>query len=292
MSSGTIKKIIRSLVPDRLWSCLRRRRILRRHAYVAQLCEQLAEAYEAHPEPYDATPKQPLTDGRTIWQYWAQGWDDVPAVVAECMASVDQFAGDYRVARLSDANLASYIDLPECIRNARSRMTTAHFSDLLRLMLLKTYGGLWLDATVMMSGPVPPEMSSADFFVYRRNPSEPDKDFWEHTYAYYFDWHPEFKVRMLSSIMAARRETPLVSALCNLSLYWWHLYDFQPDYFLMQIMFEVLVNGRMCDMQPPIVSDCLPHCLQQVMQRPDALPLTREEILARTPFHKLTYKHE
>ena len=292
MASKSLKKVIRGLVPDRLWSDLRRRRILRRHAQVVQLCEQLIEAYDAHPEPFDAVPKQPLTDGRTIWQYWAQGWDQVPAVVAECMASVDRYAGDYRVVRLCDANLEMYIDLPDGIRAMRSRMTTAHFSDLLRLMLLKTYGGLWLDATVMMSGPVPPEMATADFFVYRRDPAEPNQKFWEHTYAYYFDWHPDFKVRMLNSIMAARRGTPMISYLCNLMFFWWNHHDGLPDYFFFQILFEVLVNGRMRDLQPPVVSDCLPHCLQQVTERPDALPLTREEILARTPFHKLTYKYE
>ena len=269
-----------------LWRKLRERKILRQHARVAGVCQHLIDDYRAHPTGENLSPKKDLGTERIIWQYWAQGYDAVPPVVRECLDSVEEFAGDYTLVRLTDENLQEYLDLPEYVQQKRSLFSRAFFSDLLRVMLLSTYGGIWLDATVFLTAEIPEEYAQCDFFVFYRDPKEPDYKYWRSTYAYYYGWARGFRVNMLSSIMVAKKGSRTVSDLSALMLKWWKENDYLPDYFFLQILFDVY--GLPADM--PLVSDTLPHYLQQSMSDPSFSLMSREEIKASIPMHKLTYK--
>ena len=275
-----------SLKHTELWRWLRERKIVAQHRRVAAVCRQLIDEYRAHPVDFGLKAKKDLGTDKVIWQYWGQGYEDVPAVVRECLDSVEQFAGGYTVVRLSDANLSEYLDLPEFVLEKRSLVSRAFFSDLLRLMLLKTYGGVWMDATVRLSGALPQEYADCDFFVFHRDRKEPHFKYWRNTYAYYFGWAKGFRVNMLSSIMFAKKGSTTAAALCDLMLRWWKEHDSLPDYFFLQILFDVY--GRPADM--PIVSDTLPHYLQQSINDPKFNLMGREDILRTIPIHKLTYK--
>ena len=232
------------------------------------------------------SPKTDLSQHPVIWQYWGQGYENVPAIVEECLKSVEQFSDGYTIVRLTDDNLSDYLDLPEFVQQKRSCFSRAHFTDLLRLMLLKTYGGVWVDATILMTGPIPGELRDLDFFVYRRDPNEPDKRYWSNTYAYYFGWAKGFKVNMLNSFIIAKKGNKTVSDLCDLMLLWWYHYDNVPDYFFFQILYDVY-NCR----EPfPLISDTLPHYLQQSQNDPAFKLMEQKDILKSIPIHKLTYK--
>lgn len=275
-----------SLKQSELWRRLRERKIVAQHRRVAAICQQLIEEERAHPLGLKLTPKQELGTDRIIWQYWGQGYEDVPPVVCKCLDSVDRFAGDFRVIRLCDANLDEYLDMPAFVRAKRSLFSRAFFSDLLRLMLLDAYGGIWLDATVYLSGAIPEPYFQCEFFLFRRDPAEPDYKYWRNTYAYYFGWASGFRVNMLSSIMMAKRGSKTVSDLCKLMLHWWKEHDDLPDYFFLQVLYDVY--GSPADM--PLVSDTLPHYLQQSVNDPEFKLMPRDEILKTIPLHKLTYK--
>ena len=269
-----------------LWRLLRERRILSTHKRVSGICSQLIAEYEAHPVDFDIKPKQQLPDDRIIWQYWAQGYEHVPETVRNCLASVDAHAAGYTVIRLSDANVSDYLDIPDFIQQKRDRMSITHFSDILRLMLLKAYGGIWMDATIRHSAPVPESYACLDFFAFRRDPAEPHYKYWRNVYAYYFGWAKGFRVNVLNSFIICRKETEPVASLCNLMLYWWRDHDDVPDYFFFQILFDVYVPSTVC----PIVSDTLPHYLQQSIHDPSFSLMPREEIERKIPIHKMTYK--
>lgn len=270
-----------------IWRKLRERKILRAHGRVAAICESLMAEYDAHPVHFDFAPKHAFPSGRIVWQYWAQGYDHVPDVVRKCLNSVDQFAADYTIVRLTDANLADYLDVPDFILEKRGKMTTAHYSDLLRLMLLKTYGGVWMDATILLTGPIPEEYANQDFFVFRRDPAEPHYKYWRNVYAYYFGWAKGFRVNMLSSFMVSKKGGAYCSRLCDLLLYWWQTREALPDYFFLQIMEDIL---RQVSGTGLVVSDTLPHYLQQSVSDPSFCLMSREDITIRIPIHKLTYK--
>ena len=243
--------------------------------------------FAAAPFHVDLLPKKKFPkDKLIVWQYWAQGYDNVPPTVKKCLDSVEEHCMEHIVVRLTDDNLSEYLDLPDFVQDHRRYFSRAFFSDLLRLLLLRVYGGLWLDATIYMTGPVPKEYEDLNFFLYRRDPAEKYFKYWRNTYSYYFGWSKGFRVNMLSSIIFAKPGDRTVKDLCDLMLYWWKTQRSIPDYFFLQILFDVY--------QPredfPLVSDCIPHYLQKSIDDPDFPVMPREEIIRKYPFHKLTYK--
>ena len=269
-----------------IWRKCRERKILATHRRVAQICKDLIARYREHPEHFDFKVKKDFGTDKIIWQYWAQGYDDLPNVVRTCLESVDKYASDYSIVRLTDDNLSEYLDLPEFVQQKRHVFSRAFFSDLLRLMLLKTYGGIWMDATIFLSGTIPQEYTQYDFFVFRRDPEDPDYKYWRNTYAYYFGWAEGFRVNMLSSFMAAKKEGRTISELCDLMLLWWRDYSYLPDYFFLMILFDVYDGKK----DFPLVSDTPPHYLQQSINDPYFSIMHQEDILRQFPIHKLTYK--
>lgn len=285
------KELVHKFVPQEVWKTLRERKILKQHRHVASICEMLIEDYRREGVEMDFRPVHTFPNDKIIWQYWAQGYDNVPELVAACLQSVDKYCSDYMVVRLSDDNLSDYLEIPEWLEEKRRSYSHAHFADVLRLMLLSAYGGVWLDATMMFSAPISDCYANRGFFVFQRDSKEKNKSYWEGTYAYYFGWSRGFRVNMLNSFIVSPKGNKLLDALCGLMLKWWRENDCLPDYFFFQILFDVLIHeGGMGDDNCAIVSDCLPHYLQQCLHDPKFVLMSKEEILAQIPIHKLTYK--
>lgn len=102
-----------------------------------------------------------------VWVYWAQGWASAPSVVRLCMDSMKLHAGPGPVVALDATNVRHMVDLPEWTYEKYNRgyIGEAHYSDLLRINLLKQFGGLWMDATLFLSGDVSVPMASSDRFI-------------------------------------------------------------------------------------------------------------------------------
>lgn len=285
------KELVQKFVPQKVWKTLRERKILKQHRHVASICEMLIEDYRREGVEMDFRPVHTFPNDKIIWQYWAQGYDNVPELVAGCLQSVDKYCSDYMVVRLSDDNLSDYLEIPEWLEEKRRSYSHAHFADVLRLMLLSAYGGVWLDATMMFSAPISDCYANRGFFVFQRDSKEKNKSYWEGTYAYYFGWSRGFRVNMLNSFIVSPKGNKLLDTLCGLMLKWWRENDCLPDYFFFQILFDVLIHeGGMGDDNCAIVSDCLPHYLQQCINDPKFALMPKVEILAQIPIHKLTYK--
>ena len=286
-----MKDLLKKIVPTGVWRRLRKSRILRDHRRVARICDALIEEYYSLNEKPSLKPLKPELVGRKIiWQYWAQGFDQMPPVVAECVGSIDKNKSDYIVIRLDDTTVGEYVTIPEGIEVKTKKFSIAHYSDLLRLALLNTYGGVWLDATVMLSGTIPDNIGQMDFFMYRRDPEEPNKEYWEKAYAYYYGWSKGFRVNSLNSIILSKPSSEIVSSMYGILSLYWMKNDHLPNYFFFQILFDVLISGRLRDSNFPIKSDCKPHYLQQLRNDPHFSLATEEEILKTIPVHKLTYK--
>lgn len=269
-----------------IWRKLRERKILSTHKRVASICQSLIDDYRANPEHFFFEPKKKFGSNKIIWQYWAQGYDNVPDVVRTCLNSVDKYSVGYEIVRLTDENLSEYLDLPYFVVEKRTVFSRAFFSDLLRLILLKTYGGIWMDATILMTGEIPEEWAASDFLLFRRDPKEPNYRYWRNTYAYYFGWAHGFRVNMLSSFIIAKINNNTVSELCDLMLIWWKNHSDLPDYFFLQILFDVYD----CKDKFQLISDTLPHYLQQSNNDPKFSIMQKDDIVNFFPVHKMTYK--
>ncbi|WP_162606842.1 capsular polysaccharide synthesis protein [Limosilactobacillus reuteri] len=91
-----------------------------------------------------------------IWIFWWQGIDNMPEIVRYCFNSVKKNAGSRKVILIDEENYLKYSNLPPRIIKLfqEKKISTAHFSDVLRFNLLKNHGGLWLDATVFVSNKI------------------------------------------------------------------------------------------------------------------------------------------
>lgn len=279
----------------KVWAKVRLRKILRKHQEVAAFWRPVVEEYFCGKiDRYRLVPKkEDLIGKKIIWQYWGQGFDSeqLPEVVEICLASVERYKGSYEIARVSDNSLSDYIDLPDFVLEKRDNgvFDRTFFSDLLRLALLKAYGGVWLDATVLLTETLALKYLGYDYFVYQRDSDETHKKYWENSYAYYWGWHPKFKVRMLNSIMFAKKDSLVITSLLDLILHYWKTENRIIDYFFFQILYEVLMTGQLARHRCPIVSDTIPHALQSYLNSEYCLE-SKEEIFRKAGLHKLSYK--
>lgn len=286
-----IKNLIRRFIPRKIWREFRLRKIIRCHRRIALICDKLIEDWMKMDERPHAIPLKQLESDKIIWQYWAQGFDNIPPVVKESISSVNLYKGNYKIIRLDDSNFSEYIQFQGNILSKRPLMSMAHFSDLLRVALLEAYGGVWIDATIKLSGYIPDKYLGMNYFVFQRDPNEPYTDYWENAYAYYYGWADGFRVNMLNSFIVAKKGNPVISMLSSTLQLWWQRNDQIPDYFFFQILYDVLINGPMSQYRCPVVSDCLPHCLQQSMNDPEFNLMPVAKITECQQIHKLTYKH-
>lgn len=111
---------------------------------------------------------------KVIWMFWDKGWEEAPWIVKECAASWIRLNPSWKVTLLDQSTLGQYIQADE-IPVRGPKMKLAGYTDVIRLLLLKTYGGVWADATVYCRLPLNEWLFSAmhsDFFAFF-NPSNP-----------------------------------------------------------------------------------------------------------------------
>ena len=105
-----------------------------------------------------------------IWTMW---WDGrMPEVIELCHRSKLRHAGDHPVILLTRQNIREYVDFPETVweRFESGQLRIQHLADMIRVRLLRKYGGLWLDASVFCAGSIPEECFSGALWSVRGVP--------------------------------------------------------------------------------------------------------------------------
>lgn len=106
------------------------------------------------------------TKGQYIWVFWGQGEKQMPPLIKACYKQLVHFNSN--VILVTYQNLSDYINLSPIIykKVKNGQICWANFSDIIRNTLLAKYGGLWLDATVWVSGKLPiDKLSQMEFFT-------------------------------------------------------------------------------------------------------------------------------
>ena len=101
----------------------------------------------------DVYPESQSFDNRMIWVCWLQGADNMPEIVRACYKSVRANANGREVVLITNENVEKYISIPKFIKDKvnNGKMSRTHFADYIRISLLNNYGGLWIDATVLVT---------------------------------------------------------------------------------------------------------------------------------------------
>lgn len=166
-----------------------------------------------------------------IWQIWFQGEEYAPKLVKKCFQSIEKYAGDRPIIRLTDETISQYIDLPDFIweKYQKGNITKTHFSDIIRVCLLSKYGGTWVDATVFFTDKIPEEILQSSFFGYHVTTSSS-----------WFDCH-EF-LGSASWFLHAKPNNCLMIALRDALFKYWERENELVDYFLIYFLFKGLID--------------------------------------------------
>ena len=167
--------------------------------------------------------QKPSASGKradTIWVFWWTGEQSAPELVRACINSIRKNANGHEVVMLDQSNYQQYVKLPEHIirKHDAGIIGHAHFSDIVRLSLLASCGGAWIDATVFLSQPVPDIVFTRDFYTMR---------------AYDPDALYPSKSRWCGYFLAGDPSFPLFGFTRDCLIAYWREHNIDIDYLLM-----------------------------------------------------------
>lgn len=198
----------------------------------------------------DAIDKKDKVENSTkipniVWSCWLQGTDNMPKMVSECIASQKKMLPDYDHRLLTLDNLEQYIDIPkEIITKYRKKIIpAASFSDIVRLCVLKRYGGVWMDASVYCSGLRNDELlerwqriENSSLTIFR-----------------YFQRGSKLPVGLSNWFIAASPGNMVCSTILDMLIAYWHDFDCVLDYYMFHLFMGMCLNAF------PEINARIPH---------------------------------
>lgn len=235
--------------------------------------------YILHEFPYAKNKKLEHKSSKTIWICWLQGIDKAPKLVQKCYKSICKHLSDWDIIVITTENYTSYTNLPTYIIDKwkQGKITNTHFSDILRVDLLVTNGGMWIDSTVLCtSGEVPEYITNSDLFLYQvLKPG--------------LDGHC---IKTSSWLINAKSNNIILSATRDLLFEYWKKKNSLVDYFLLHHFISMSMSEFSQEWGIiPKFPNSIPHILLlQLFNKYDENEF--KHIKNMTCFHKLNYKRE
>ena len=288
------KYIYKEMMPKKLFNKIQNKTYFKTQKMVGEDWDRVLKEYFTNKiETEQINPKKTFNNEKIIWQFWGQGWDfeKLPDVVKISYKSVEKYKKDYEIIHLDMNNINDYLEIPAYMlrKVENKKMGFAHFTDIIRLALLYNYGGVWIDATILLTDYLPQEYFEMDYFMFQRDDNLENKKDWEDYDDFYFSWNNEMKVRVLNSIIFAKKNNEIIKTLLDMLLIFWEHNDLVPNYFFFQVLYTELIENYYKKKQCKIVSDTLTHELIRVWF--DKFSQEKlDEITKRNNVHKLTYK--
>lgn len=208
-----------------------------------------------------------------LWVCWLQGIDNAPDIVKKCYHSIKRWMPDRQIHVLDQNNLFEYVNLPNYVVNKwRSGLiSNTLFSDFIRLSVLTQFGGIWVDATVFMTGELPNYIKDSNFFMYQSNNYDIAKvgESW---------------------FIKANSHNRILQVTLDLMNEYWRKENKIRDYFLMFIFMKMASDKYPEDMENmPKIPASVPILMQKYLE----IAYNQEiyqELCKISSVHKLTYK--
>lgn len=156
-----------------------------------------------------------------IWTCWLQGMEQAPEIIKHCIGSLCKYHA-HELVILTDDNIPHYINLPEAIvrKRAQGIISNTAYSDIVRFMIIRQYGGLWLDATTWLFDAVPDYIRQSELFLFRNE-----------------GWIPSV------GVIAAQARNVIICKTCDVLLEYWRKEDRQIAYPLAALAALVAVES-------------------------------------------------
>jgi hypothetical protein len=197
-------------------------------------------------------------------------------LVETCISSWEEANPDWQLRCLDAGSIEKFIPIRDYIDPERQALTAASLSDVVRLLLLREFGGVWVDATLLCNRPIDewlPRLMGGGFFGF----SNPAPD------------------RPLSSwFLSADCDNHLVAAWTRRMIEYWAARRSTDDYFWLHHLFR-----DMCETDPdvahawarvPKISADGPHALQAGSRMLGPAAEAQAAVDWSTPVFKLTHR--
>ena len=114
---------------------------------------------------------------KNLWILWFQGFESCPQIVKSCVKSWENHNSGWKINLLDETNINKFLQDEDMLEGVNLNVLSyAHRADIIRLLLLKKYGGVWADATTYCTESLDqwlPKYANSDFFAFS-NPG-PDR---------------------------------------------------------------------------------------------------------------------
>lgn len=196
----------------------------RKHKAVTHYLQRFYSSSLTYQHEKFAISPNPYPD--SIWVCWWQGEEQMPEVVKLCYKSLQKHANGHPIHLITKSNYKKYVEMPQWVLDKFEAdiISITHFSDLLRLTLLSRYGGLWMDATLYLTGDLPKRIP---YFFTLKSKATGD----------------EFvsKYRWSGYCIGGAVDNPLFSeAYILLLLQYWRDHDKLINYYILDYVFDLL----------------------------------------------------
>jgi hypothetical protein len=108
---------------------------------------------------------------KRVFLFWAQGWDNAPELHRRVRESWGLHNPDWEVVCLDSDNVSQWVAIPAL---SLGNLSVQAMSDIVRLHVLNTHGGVWADATMICTRPlgewVQDAVAPAGFWMYHGGP--------------------------------------------------------------------------------------------------------------------------
>ena len=200
---------------------------------------------------------------KTIWMFWLQGWENATELSKICLQSWIDLNPEWTVVPLSQDNIGDYLDLDEITDDFYAKKPISCTVDIINMNLLKNYGGIWIDSTVLCLKPLDDwldDCMTSGVFAFKFDPLPPmDK--------------AANKTRLLSTwFLAANKGNYIIDTWCREYNQYWsgrseptHYFDFH--YLFYDLYHEDKKFRKVFDAVPAKNAEHM-HYLSYVIDRP------------------------
>lgn len=222
-----------------------------------------------------------------VWCFWWQGIDTAPDIVRACVNSQKQcFENDpsFLFHILDSRSFNHYCEFDDCILQKvdDGKISLTHFSDLIRMRVLKKYGGVWMDATLLVTGNIAHDLKNCSFYTNKK-----------FTY-------PEYLRKMISRgrwtsyFIAGSAHNCLFEYMDTAFMRYWEENNCMIDYYLIDFLIDLAY-----DYLPAVrkMIDDIPCNNEEIFQLVGLLNTEYnetefEKLCDKNKVHKLSYKFQ
>lgn len=221
--------------------------------------------------------REQIHNNKTVWVMWQQGFVQAPSLVKLCRKSLDVFLPkDVKIIELDDSNIGDYVSIPDNIykKYCEGIISRAHYSDIVRCLILKEYGGLWIDSTVLLTAPLDSNVFEDSFWSIKQSKPIVSN----------FNW---------SMYMLGGVNNLIYSVLGDLLIQYWNIYDVEIDYLFLDYLMDLMrenddrIKQMIADV-PCGNDEVLTLC--DVVRQGESLETIKSLLNSSTKIFKMTYR--